>query len=81
MVGSDASPGDLGDVLPYLNKSWRDVNELDHYHVLSDFNFSYGYSMNQSFAQKNEELRAFAIRHYNNVVDDINVRIWKNVVG
>ena len=65
----------------YLNKNWRDINKLDHYHVDSDFNFSYGYSLNGSFSQKNEELRAFAVRHYNNVVDDINVRLWKNVVG
>lgn len=64
----------------YLNKAWREVNKLDHYHVKCDFNFSYGYSMNNSFAMKNEEARGFAIRHYNNVVDDINVRLWKNVV-
>ena len=61
----------------YLNEGWRKINKLDHYHVKCNFNFSYGYSLNQSFAQKNEELRGFAIRHYNNVVDDINVRIWK----
>jgi hypothetical protein len=62
----------------YLNKAWRDINKLGHYHVECDFLFTYGYSMNGSFAQKNEELRGFAIRHYNNVVDDINIRMWKN---
>lgn len=61
----------------YLNKQWRQDNKLDHYPVTCDFDFSYGYSINQAWQNRNEESRAFALTHYINVVDDIQVQLVK----
>lgn len=61
----------------YLNKQWRIDNKLDHYPVKCDFDFSYGYSINQEWQNRSEESRAFAIAHYKNVVDDIQVQLVK----
>lgn len=61
----------------YLNKPWRQQNGLDHYPVACDFDFSYGYAMTPDWAMRSEETRAFAIRHYNNVVNDIHVTLTK----
>jgi SAM-dependent methyltransferase len=57
----------------YYNKQWRDANKLDHYGIQSDFDFTYGYDMDPTWAAKHEEARNFAIRHYMNVVNDIHV--------
>jgi predicted SAM-dependent methyltransferase len=57
----------------YYNKQWRDVNKLDHYNIKSDFDYTYGYDMAAEWAAKHDEARSFAIRHYNNVVNDIHV--------
>jgi predicted SAM-dependent methyltransferase len=63
----------------YLNKPWREQNRLDHYPIDAqvDFDFSYGYAMTPDWAMRNEETRAFAIRHYLNVVNDIHVTLTK----
>lgn len=61
----------------YLNKQWRIDNKLDHYPVSCDFDFSYGYSVTPEWQNRSEESRAFAIRHYINVVSDIQVILSK----
>ncbi len=61
----------------YFNKGWRDSNKLAHYGITADFDFSYSYAMDPIWAQKSEEARAFAIRHYNNVVNDIQYILVK----
>ncbi len=61
----------------YINKQWRIDNKLDHYPVTCDFDFSYGYSITPEWQNRNEEARAFAIKHYINVVTDIQVMIVK----
>ena len=63
----------------YLNKQWRQDNKLDHYPVSCDFDFSYGYSVSPQWQNRSDEARAFAIAHYINVVDDIQVLLSKRV--
>ena len=61
----------------YFNKVWRETNKLDHYNIQSDFEFTYGYDMAQEWANRSDEARAFAIKHYCNVVNDIHVVLTK----
>jgi len=61
----------------YYNKGWREVNKLDHYPLSCDFDFTYGYNMATEWANRSEEARNFAIKHYNNVVNDIIVTMTK----
>jgi hypothetical protein len=61
----------------YLNKKWRIDNKLDHYPVSCDFDFNYGYILATDWQNRNQEAQAFAIRHYNNVVSDIQVQLIK----
>jgi SAM-dependent methyltransferase len=61
----------------YFNKEWRVNNKLDHYPITCDFDFSYGYVMTPEWVNRSEESRAFAIRHYFNVVTDIQVILTK----
>ena len=61
----------------YYNKQWRLENKLDHYPITCDFDFSYGYVITQEWATRNEEARLFAIKHYWNVVSDIQVTLVK----
>lgn len=61
----------------YLNKQWRIDNKLDHYPVSCDFDFSYGYILEPEWQNRNQEAQAFAIKHYNNVVTDIQVQLVK----
>ena len=61
----------------YLNKQWRIDNKLDHYPVECDFDFSYGYVIAPEWQNRNQETQAFAIKHYNNVVTDIQVQLVK----
>jgi SAM-dependent methyltransferase len=63
----------------YFNKGWRVQNKLDHYPIKSDFDFSYGYNISAEWMGRAEEARGFAIRHYTNVVDDIQVILIKKV--
>ena len=62
----------------YFNANWRKANGLEHYLGLTcNFDFSYGYSISGEWANRNEEARAFAVRHYMNVVDDLHVTLTK----
>lgn len=61
----------------YLNKQWRKDNLLDHYPVSCDFDFSYGYVLDPEWQNRNQEAQSFAIKHYINVVTDIQVQLVK----
>lgn len=64
----------------YFNKGWRDANKLDHYGILSDFDYTYGYDINQAWANRSEEARNFAIMHYWNVINDIHLVLTKREI-
>jgi SAM-dependent methyltransferase len=61
----------------YFNKKWREENKLTHgfYQMVCDFDFTYGYQMNQLWASKSEDARNFAIGAYWSVIDDIHVTL------
>lgn len=61
----------------YFNKGWRTAQQLDHYPITCDFDFSYGYALNPAWQTRSQEARDFAIRHYWNVVDDLHVTLTK----
>lgn len=61
----------------YFNKEWREKNGLGHYAVSCDFDFAYGYNMKQDFRSKHEDQKNYAVRHYWNVIDDIDVTLTK----
>lgn len=61
----------------YFNKKWREDNKLDHYGIVSDFDFVYGYSLDPAWANRSEEARVFAMKHYWNVISDIHVTLTK----
>jgi SAM-dependent methyltransferase len=61
----------------YFNAEWRKTNKLDHYPVKCDFDFQYGYSFYPEWANRSDESRQFAIKHYMNVVSDIHVTLTK----
>ncbi len=64
----------------YFNQEWLKANGLDHYNVTADFDFSYGYAFTPEWAARSEEARAFATRHYINVINDIQVLLTKREV-
>jgi SAM-dependent methyltransferase len=64
----------------YFDKRWREANQLDHYHVTCDFEAVYAYSWYPDWAVRNEEARAFAAKHYTNVIMDIHVSLVKRVM-
>lgn len=61
----------------YYNAEWRKNNKLDHYGIKCDFDYSYAYHMEPYWAMREESARAFALKHYMNVVNDIQVTIVK----
>jgi SAM-dependent methyltransferase len=61
----------------YFNKGWRDANKLDHYQIVSDFDFTYGYQVSPEWATRSEDARVFAMKHYINVINDIHVILTK----
>lgn len=65
----------------YYNKKWREDNGIAHYPIKADFDFSWVYYMAGDWASRNQEARDFAIRHYWNVVSDIEVTLVKRDVS
>jgi len=61
----------------YFNKGWRDANKLDHYGIEADFDFVYGWDIQNEYASKHDEARNFGILHYINVINDIHVTLTK----
>jgi len=61
----------------YFNKAWRASQQLDHYPITCDFDYTFGYAVNPTWATRSQEARDFAIRHYFNAVDDLHVMLTK----
>jgi hypothetical protein len=61
----------------YFNKDWRKQNKLDHYRVNCDFDFGYGYSLPSEWSTRADEPRNFAIAHYMNTAQDLQVVLTK----
>lgn len=65
----------------YFDKNWRKANKLDHYPIVSDFEFqvyvSYHNDKGENWTLKAEPTRNFAMGHYVNVVADLIVHLTK----
>jgi predicted SAM-dependent methyltransferase len=61
----------------YCNKQWREANKLSHYPITCDFDYTYGYDISTTWANRSEEARNFAMLHYTNVINDIHVVMTK----
>lgn len=61
----------------YFNKDWRVINKLDHYPIVSEFDFECSYIIDPAWRDKNDDELKFAIKHYINVVSDIRTILTK----
>jgi hypothetical protein len=61
----------------YYNKDWRVLNKLEDYPITCDFDFTYGYAFDPEWNLRSEETRNFAVKHYHNVITDIQVVLTK----
>lgn len=61
----------------YFNRKWREDNELDHYPLTCNFDFSYGYQIDNPWASRSTEAKDFALKHYFNVAADLHVILTK----
>ena len=61
----------------YYNKKWMDENKLSHYGIKADFDYTFGYNMDPMWASRSDEAKSFAVKHYINVVSDIQVVLTK----
>lgn len=61
---------------PYFNRAWRELNKLDHYQAVCDFDVgNMLLYFNEPWNHKSEEARRFALQHYFNVVSDMLVEL------
>jgi len=61
----------------YFNAEWRTANQLDHYGITADFDISCSYYLASDWRQREPEELKFAMRHYINVVQDIQAVLTK----
>lgn len=61
----------------YFFEKWRVANGLSHYPIHCNFWFSFDYFYPETWKLRNEESRNFALKHYNNVVEDLHVYLTK----
>lgn len=61
----------------YFCKEWREINKLDHYPIISDFDFTYRLLLDEYWRGKSDDEIKYAIKYNINVVTDINVILTK----
>lgn len=61
----------------YFNKEWMEKNKLQHYNINCDFDYSYGYSLDNDLLVRNIEWQQFAVKHYIQSVNDLQVTLTK----
>lgn len=66
----------------YFNKDWRTQNKLTHglYEMKCDFDFTYGYSLDNDLLVRNQEWQQFALKHYIQSANDLIVTLTKREV-
>lgn len=62
----------------YLNRNWR-ATQAPHVGYRCDFDFTYGYSLQEPWASRSEETRQFALMHYKEVAADMMATLIKKV--
>lgn len=61
----------------YFNREWVVNNGLEHCHANSDFDFSYGYSLDPTIQVRNPEYQQYAVKHLTNAAADVIVTLTK----
>lgn len=63
----------------YYNKNWRTSQKLTHgaYEMKCDFDFTYGYALDNDLTVRNDEWRQFAIKHYVQSINDLHATLIK----
>lgn len=61
----------------YFNKKWREDNKLSHYPITCDFDFAFGYGLDNDLMVRNQEWQQFAIKHYIQSANDLQVALTK----
>lgn len=61
----------------YFNRDWVVQNGLGHCHANSNFDFSYGYSLDGAIQTRNHEYQQYAIKHLTNAALDVIVTLTK----
>lgn len=64
----------------YFNRKFREDNKLNS-PWKSDFEFQYGYGLDQETATKTDELRPFWAKHYLNAVNDLHLVLVKRAAA
>jgi hypothetical protein len=59
----------------YFDARWRKDNGLSHYDVKCDFECTFGYAHTPEWAVRSEDAKAWAVRHYINVVADLHTNM------
>jgi len=60
----------------YFNAAWRKLNHPDRT-LKCNFDFGFAYQVPNETAARNEETRAFYLKHYNNTISDLTVTLTK----
>jgi SAM-dependent methyltransferase len=61
----------------YYNQEWLKMNGLDHYNIEANFEYNYAYNIDGVISTKNEETKAYMVKHYTNSVNDVIVNLTK----
>jgi hypothetical protein len=64
----------------YFNRKWREDNKA-HPELKCDFDFNYGYTVEQDVASRNQETQAVWIKRNINTVQDLHVNLVKRKAG
>jgi hypothetical protein len=65
----------------YFNKKWREENNIGHYSISSDFDFTYGYALDGDVGLRSTEFQQFAVKHYTNSVLDLQAVLTRRENG
>lgn len=61
----------------YFNKKWMKENELEHYNINCDFDYTFGYALDSDLMVRNSEWQQFAVKHYIHAINDLQITLIK----
>lgn len=70
-------PPVVEDFFYFSNKEWRELNGYKHYPVSCDFDWTYGFSLDDEIRVRNEDLQRLAIKFLRNATDQMLVTLTK----
>lgn len=61
----------------YFNRAWREQAGITHYPIHCDFDLNFGYWISPEWRDKTQQEKAFGLRHYCNVAQDLHATLRK----